>query len=102
MKRTKALSIQSLSIALALAVAATLAGQGRAGGEIVTFPEKHAEGARYAIVERGNLREEIYTSHAAIDAVKKGQPIRSGTVISLVDYRDGQLFRYVVTEKRIG
>ena len=37
-----------------------------------------------------------------IEAVKSGQPIPSGTVITLVDYRDGALFRYVVMEKRAG
>jgi hypothetical protein len=44
-------------------------------------------------VDRGNLRQEIYTSRAAIDAVKRGQPIPSGTVINLVGYKaklDGQ------------
>jgi hypothetical protein len=98
----KAISIYTLATALALAVAATLAGQARAGGELVKFPESYAEVVLYAIVERGNLREEIYTSRAAIDAVKNGQPIPSGTVITLVDYRDGKLFRYVVMEKRTG
>jgi hypothetical protein len=98
----KAISIHTLATALALAVAATLAGLARAGGELVRFPENYAEGVLYAIVERGNLREEVYTSRVAIDAVKKGQPIPSGTVITLVDYRDGKLFRYVVMEKRTG
>jgi hypothetical protein len=80
----KAISTHTLATVLVLAVAVTFAGQARAGGELVTFPENDAEGVRYAIVERGNLREEIYTSRAAIDAVKNGQPIPSGTVISLV------------------
>lgn len=84
MSNMKAMSIHTLATALVLAVAATLPWQARAGGELVTFPENDAEGVRYAIVERGNLREEIYTSRAAIDAVKNGQPIPSGTVISLV------------------
>jgi Cytochrome P460 len=82
--------------------APTLAGQAKAGGELVKFPENYAQGVRYAIVERGNLREEIYASHAALDAVKQGQPIPSGTVITRVDYRNGKLFRYVVMEKRTG
>jgi len=87
---------------LALAVAATLAGQVRAGGELVKFPENYAEGVLYAAVKRGNIKEEVFTSRAAIDAVRRGQPIPSGTVITLVDYRDGKLFRYVVMEKRAG
>ncbi len=98
----KPISIRTLATSLALAVAATLAVQARAGRELVKFPENFAEGVRYAIVPRGNIRQEIFTSRAAIDAVKNGQPIPSGTVITLVDYRDGRLFRYVVMEKRTG
>jgi hypothetical protein len=95
-------SIPVLATALTVAVTATLAWQARAGGELVKFPENFAEGVLYATVTRGNLKEEIFTDRAAIDAVKNGQPIPSGTVITLVDYRDGKLFRYVVMEKRTG
>lgn len=49
----KAISIHTLATALALAVAATLAGQVRAGGELVKFPESYAEGVLYAAVRRG-------------------------------------------------
>jgi hypothetical protein len=76
--------------------------QVRADGELVKFPETFADGILYATVTRGTLKEEIFTSRAAIDAVKAGQPIPSGTAITLVDYRDGKLFRYVVMEKRAG
>jgi hypothetical protein len=98
----KAISIYILVTALALVVASPLALQARHGGELVKFPENFADGVLYATVERGNIREEIFTSRATIDAVKNGQPIPSGTVITLVDYRDGKLFRYVVMEKRTG
>ncbi len=98
----KAVAIHTLATALALAVAAALAGQARAGGELVKFPENYAEGVLYATVNRGNIREEIFTSRATIDAVKRGQPIPSGTVITLVDYGDGKLFRYLAMEKRTG
>ena len=96
------ISIRTFGAALALALAATLTGQATAGGELVKFPENYAEGVLYATVTRGNIKEEIFTSRAAIDAVKNGQRIPSGTVITLVDYRDGKLFRYVVMEKRTG
>ena len=98
----KAISTHTLATALALAVAATLAGQVRAGSELIKFPESYTAGVLYATIDRGNITEEIFTSRAAIDAVKNGQPIPSGTVITLVDYRDGELFRYVVMEKRTG
>ncbi|SRR6266540_2025053 len=98
----KAMSIRTAATALAFAVAAPAAWQAMAAGELVKFPEKYAEGVRYASVTRGNIREEIFTNRGAIDAVKNGQPIPSGTVITMEDYRDGKLFRYVVMEKRTG
>lgn len=76
--------------------------QARAAGDLVVFPDDFADGVRYATVKRGNVREEIFTSRAALDAVKNGQQPPTGTVITLVDYRDGELFRYVVMEKRTG
>jgi hypothetical protein len=80
----------------------TLAGQIRAGSEPVKLPESYTAGVLYATVERGNITAEMFTSRAAIDAGKRGQPIPRGTVITLVDYRDGELFRYAVMEKRTG
>lgn len=74
----------------------------RAGGEQVRFPQSYEEGVLYTTVHRGNIKEDIYTDRAAIEAVKAGRPIPGGTVITLVDYRDGELFRYVVMEKRSG
>ncbi|MFL9824171.1 cytochrome P460 family protein [Rhodoplanes sp. SY1] len=96
---------RSAFVAVAFAVSAAsglLPGQVRAAGDLVAFPENYAEGVRYTTVERGNIREEIFTSRAAVEAVKEGRPLPGGTVITLVDYRDGKLFRYVVMEKRSG
>jgi hypothetical protein len=88
----KAISLHTLATALALALAATLAGQVKAGGELIKFLESYTAGVLDATVDRGNITEEIFTSRAAIDAMKSGQPIPSGTVITLMDYRDGELF----------
>lgn len=74
----------------------------KAGGELVQFPIHFADGVHYATVNRGNIKQDLYTSRAAIEAVKAGQPFPSGTVITLVDPHDGKLFRYVVMEKRTG
>jgi hypothetical protein len=98
----KTILVHRLAIVLALAVTAAIPWEARAGGELVKFPENYAAGVLYATVERGNIHEEIFASRAAIEAVKNGQPIPSGTVITLVDTRDGKLFRYVVMEKRTG
>jgi hypothetical protein len=98
----KAVSMRTIAAALALAVAVPFGWQALAGGELVRFPENYAKGGRYAAVTRGNVREELFTSRATIDAVKDGQPIPSGAVITMEDYRDGKLFRYVMMEKRTG
>ena len=68
----------------------------------VAFPIEFERGVHYGTVNRGNVREELYTSRAAIEAAKAGKPMPVGTVITLVDYRDNVLFRYVVMEKRAG
>jgi len=84
----------------ALSAAAAVVLQAHADTPPVEFPHAFAEGVRYATVERGNIKEEIFTSRAAIDAVKQNGIVPPGTAITLVDYRDGRLFRYVVMEKR--
>jgi hypothetical protein len=97
----KAGAIGCAAAASALAVA-MFGWQAQAGGELVVFPASYKEGVHYARVKRGNITEKLFTSRAAIDAVKQGQPLPSGTVITMEDYRDGKLFRYVVMEKRTG
>src|SRR3954452_286381 len=88
--------------ALALTAAAVVAWQAQAGRELVAFPENFADGVRYATVTRGNIKEDIFTGRDAIDAAKAGKKLLSGTVITLVDYRDNKLFRYGVMDKRTG
>jgi hypothetical protein len=87
---------------IALIVAAICVAFNARAGELVQFPTEFAAGVHYATVNRGNIRQDLFTSRAAIDAVKAGQAFPSGTVITLVDSRDGKLFRYVVMEKRAG
>ncbi|MGF6975552.1 hypothetical protein QFZ94_004002 [Paraburkholderia sp. JPY465] len=72
------------------------------GNDRVAFPANYKDGIHYTTVERGNIREEIYANREAIEAAKKGQPLPSGTIITMEDYRDGRLFRYIVMEKRTG
>ena len=91
-----------LGTALALTAAAVIAWQAQAGRELVAFPENFADGVRYTTVTRGNIKEDIFTGRNAIDAAKAGKKLPSGTVITLLDYRDGKVFRYVVMEKRTG
>jgi hypothetical protein len=98
----QARSIRILIVAFAIGAIGALAWQARANSDLVTFPENYAAGVHYTTVNRGNIREEIFADREAIEAIKKGEPLPSGTVITLVDYRSGDLFRYVVMEKRTG
>jgi Cytochrome P460 len=91
-----------LVVALAVAAAAAVASQARASRELVKFPARYADDVHYATVTRGGIREEIFATSAAIETAKKGQALPSGTVITMEDYRDGKLFRYIVMEKRAG
>lgn len=68
----------------------------------VVFPTGFENGVLYATAPRGNIRQELWTSREAISAAKAGNPLPDGTKITLVDTRDGTLFRYVVMEKRAG
>jgi hypothetical protein len=70
--------------------------------ELVKFPENYDKGVNYATVTRGNVREEVFTSREAIEAVQDGQPIPDGTVIILEIYEDEELFDIFVMEKRTG
>lgn len=73
-----------------------------AGRDLIKFPENYDEGVLYTTVNRGNMRGEIYTSREVIEAVQDGQPIPSGTVITYKIFRDEELSRYFVMEKRDG
>jgi hypothetical protein len=73
-----------------------------AGTILVKFPENYNKGVLYTTVTRGNTYEELYTSREAIEAVKNGEPIPTGTVITLEIYEDEELDRIFVMEKRNG
>jgi hypothetical protein len=118
----KALTFTAIAGFFAVALAGAVTWQARAGGELVKFPEEYAKGQLYGSVDRTDIKEyrEFYTSQAALDAVKKGQPIPSGTVITMVHYKakldeqgsplkdangrlvKGELSQYGVMEKRTG
>ncbi|WP_187445049.1 cytochrome P460 family protein [Rossellomorea vietnamensis] len=70
------------------------------GSSLIQFPEDYKEGVLYTTVTRGNAYEELFTSREAIEAVQNGEPIPSGTVITLDIYEDGELDRIFVMEKR--
>src|SRR6188474_2828011 len=93
-----------------------------AGGDLVAFPENFDKGTLYSVVDRYDNKQyrELYATPAAVEAVRKGQPIPSGTVLTLVQYKaqlnaageplkdasgkfqKGDLIAYTVMEKRDG
>jgi hypothetical protein len=76
-----------VSIAALAAISLTVAV--RAGGDKVAFPADYAKGVLYTTVDRADVKQfrELYAPKAAIDAVKAGKPIPSGTVITMVNYK---------------
>jgi hypothetical protein len=76
-----------LSIAAVAAISLTIAV--RAGGDKVAFPTDYAKGVLYTTVDRPDNKQfrELYAPKAAIDAVKAGKPIPSGTVLTMVNFK---------------
>ena len=119
LKRTSVLPIVT---ALVGAGIVALASQVRAGGDLVKFPDGFDKGVLFTTVDRPDNKQfrEVYTSQAALDAAKKGEPLPDGTVITLVQYKaklgadgnpekdangrfiKGNLIGYTVMEKRTG
>jgi hypothetical protein len=59
-----------------------------AGGDKVAFPANYDKGVLFTTVDRPDNKQfrEFYTSQAALDAAKKGQPLPDGTVITMLQY----------------
>lgn len=118
----RSIVLTSAAVFAGVLLAGTATMQVKAGGDLVKFPEDYAKGVLYTTVDRADNKQyrELYTSRAAIDAVKAGKPVPSGTVITLVQYKaklapdgtpmkgpDGrfvkdELIGYTVMEKRTG
>src|ERR1700754_3914721 len=110
------------AIALGSASGALIGYSALAGGDKVAFPEGFEKGTLYAVVDRYDNKQyrELYATPAAVDAIRKGAPIPSGTVLTLVQYKaqpgpdgkpakdangrfvKGDLVAYTVMEKRNG
>jgi hypothetical protein len=111
--------------ALAIAYAATAAFSAwpvSAGGDKIVFPQDF--GTLYAVVDRADNKQyrELYVSPpAALEAAKKGEPLPSGTVLTMLQYgalldsqgnpqknaegrfiKGANLIGYTVMEKRTG
>ena len=79
-----------LRIAAAFAAVFPLALHAQAPGpNKVAFPEAWDKGVLYATVDRHDIKQyrELWSTKAAVDAVKAGKPIPHGTVLTLVQYK---------------
>ena len=59
-----------------------------AGPEKIEFPSDYLKGVLYQTLDRHDTKQyrELYAPAAAVEAVRKGQPIPSGTVLTLVQW----------------
>ena len=112
---------QSIHFA-AIAFASLVSCPALAGADKVAFPENWDKGVLYGTVDRFDIKQfrELYSTKPAVDAIKAGKPIPSGTVLTLVQYKakvddkgvpirgtdgrfqKGDLVAYTVTEKCAG
>lgn len=64
----------------------------------VTFPPLE-QLEHYTTVRRGMTREHMLTNRSALDAIKDGLSVPTGTHVVLVDYQSDVLERYLVAQK---
>ena len=59
-----------------------------AGPEKIKFPSDYLKGVLYQTLDRPDSKQyrELYAPAAAVEAVRKGQPIPYGTVLTLVQW----------------
>jgi len=59
-----------------------------AGPEKIKYPSDYLKGVLYQTLDRPDNKQyrELYATPAAVEAVRKGQPIPSGTVLTLVQW----------------
>ena len=73
----------AIALSLILAPAAALSGP-----DNVKFPSGYLKGDLYATLDRADVKQyrELYASPGVLDAVRKGKPIPSGVVLTLVQW----------------
>jgi len=73
---------------LTLVLASFVSTAALAGPEKIKFPSDYLKGVLYQTLDRPDTKQyrELYATPAAVEAVRKGQPIPSGTVLTLVQW----------------
>jgi plastocyanin len=77
--------MKKTAIALSLCLAPTVAFP---GPDNIQFPSSYLKGDLYATLDRADVKQyrELYASPGVLDAVRKGKPIPSGAVLTLVQW----------------
>jgi hypothetical protein len=78
----------TLATMIAIVAGAAIVAPVLAGGDKVTFPADFEKGVNYFTFDRADNKQVrmYYTSQAAIDAAKKGEPLPANTVITMIQY----------------
>jgi hypothetical protein len=112
----------AITATVAMVVALAAAASVRAGSERIAFPNDYAKGVVYKTEDRLENKQvrELFTSREAVEAVRTGAPLPSGTVITVVRYAaqldaegnpakdangrfiKGNFLNYTVMKKRAG
>jgi plastocyanin len=73
---------------IASVIGAAFAANGWAGPDKIKFPNDYLKGVLYQTVDRADVKQyrELYTQADVVEAVRKGKPIPSGAVITLVQW----------------
>jgi Cytochrome P460 len=112
-----------IAVLVATGTALAVSAQVWAGGDKVSFPADYAKGVVYMTLDRPENKQvrEYFTSQAAVDAGKRGDPLPQGTVITVAQYaaqldaqgnpvkdangrfiKTSNILGYTVMEKRAG
>ena len=77
-----------MKLHLTLVLASFVSTAALAGPEKIKFPSDYLKGVLYQTLDRPDTKQyrELYATPAAVEAVRKGQPIPSGTVLTLVQW----------------
>ncbi len=77
--------MKKTAIALSLCLVPTVAFP---GPDNIKFPSSYLKGDLYATLDRADVKQyrELYASTGVLDAVRKGKPIPSGAVLTLVQW----------------
>jgi hypothetical protein len=81
-------SRNAISATIAIVAALAAAASVRAGSDKIAFPNDYARGVLYKSEDRSDNKQirELFITREAVEAVRRGAPLPSGTVITSVRY----------------